>query len=215
MTYQLLQSRILSTFTTSEITPENRTATTIQNLTAQTDHDYPQTTTINPSYPVDSTHARTENKLARPSMDTSKVIIDQTETIRDRSRDLMSKFYTTESIHGSTETIVDQTSASEILKSTVPRKSISSSHFQQDTETHDIITPGITHTGERRTSGTTCCDVTTTPTPRGTTFRPGSTDAKKSDDIWWLILVPMILAILLILAGIAICKKKNRYVVRI
>ena len=63
---------------------------------------------------------------------------------------------------------------------------------------------------EHKNPSSTCCDVTSTPTPRDATFRPGSTDAREGNDLWWLFILPFIGAIFLIATGIAVLKKKNR-----
>ena len=190
---------------------------TIRDSTVQTEHGHPQITTINTSYPVDSTRVGVAEKtetLTVSLMDTSHVIIDQTETIRERTRSVISKLYDkTESTHGSIENSVDKASVPEFFELTVSRKLDPRDRTRkQGTETHDTVLPGRTQKAERRR--TTCCDVKTTPTPHGTTFRAGSPDTSKDKDIWWLMLVPVILAILLIVAGVTIYKKKNRYVTR-
>ena len=191
---------------------------TIRDFTVQTEHGHPQITTINTSYPVDSTRVGVAEKtetLTVSSMDTSQVIIDQAETIRERRKSVVSNYHKTESIHGSIENSVDKASVPEFFEPTVSRKLDPRDRTRkQGTETRDTVLSGTTQKAERRTSRPTCCDVTITSTPHGTTFRAGSPDTSKDKDIWWLVLVPVILAILLIVAGVTIYKKKNRYVTR-
>ena len=76
--------------------------------------------------------------------------------------------------------------------------------------TSNLSAKETTTRNKHKNPSSTCCDVTSTPTPRDTTFKPALTDAREGNDLWWLFILPFIGAILLIATAIVVFKKKNR-----
>jgi hypothetical protein len=160
----------------------------------------------------------TENKLSGTSVNftaTSEDIEDRTE-ITPYIRFTENKVSgTSVDFTATSEDIKDRTEIKPYIRSTEATENKLSGPSEDFTATSEGAkdrTEIDLSPGRKTETSSTCCDVTSTPTPRDTTFRPGSTDARKSNDLWWLMMLPFILAILLIVTAIRVLKKKNRYV---
>ncbi|XP_028392198.1 uncharacterized protein LOC114516812 [Dendronephthya gigantea] len=93
-------------------------------------------------------------------------------------------------------------------KLTVPISSDNTGRVKEDKEhVAQSTKPGVIE----EDFASMCCDVKFTSTSRVTTPSPGTTDERKGRNAWWIILMTLlIIAIILIVTGISVYRKKYR-----